>query len=341
MDHSSIPMPMYRRPFFSVVLLHGLGEPIDALSAIAAGMHTAFGNGVLILQPTCRARQRSVYLSTVQQAKKVFFYIKASIKYHQQDYGNFPLIIIGYSHGGVLATILGKYYSAHLNISGIVLINAPLRGVSLLTRSPVEVKAFMSEAKEGLQLVGYKPSWMYTMLIARGIWPLLLACLKPSFYISFPFYGLKDLHPESKCIEEVHDFIYNGAYGIPILLLTSYQDNFGKLFDMYPFIKKHIEAMERLNHAFAQYITGDPLAKHDTLIALSSQLCSNSDRVPIISPYCARTPIKSKIYKDIIHAHNLVAIHPLLFVSCGERIIYAHQVLADIIVFIKDTTEAL
>ncbi|AWN81997.1 hypothetical protein [Candidatus Cardinium hertigii] len=341
MDHSSIPMRMYKSPFFAVVLLHGLGGPIDELSAIAANMHSAFGSGILIIQPSCRARQLSVYLSTVQQAKKVFLYIQASIKYHQQNYRNFPLIIIGYSHGGVLATILGKYYREHLNINGIVLINAPLRGVSLLTRTLVEVKGFLSEAKEGLQLVGYKPSWIHSVLIARGLWPLLLTCLKPSFYISFPLYGLKDLHPESKCIEAVHDFIYNGAYGIPIVLLSSYQDNFGKLFNMHPSMQKHIEAVERLNHAFAQYVTGDPLGKHDTLIALSSQLCNNSDRESVISPYSSRMPIKGKVYKDLIHAHNLVAIHPALFVQCGERIIYAHQVLADIIVFIKDTIEAL
>lgn len=323
---------------FAVVLLHGLAAPADELTVIAAAIRTAFGSSVLVIQPHCRARCRSIYLSTAQQAQQVFIYIQQKIRQYKKEAKYLPLIIIGYSHGGIVATILSKRYRDQLHISGIVLITTPLSGVSLLARNFSTVKEFLCDAREGFQLIGYKPSWLYQAAI-RGIWPLLLLALRPSRTRSLPLYGLQDLHPESKCIEEVRDCLNSSLYDIPTFVVATYQDKFEALFDLSQAMTTHAQAIIRLNHAFAKYITGNAYDHHDTLIALSSQRCSHSG-VGFFSPYC-HGPIVEKVYSGLIHAHNLVAINPTLFVQYGIRVIGSDQVLFDLVAFMKNHTRAL
>ncbi|ROT47023.1 esterase/lipase family protein [Candidatus Cardinium hertigii] len=338
------------KPFFAVVLLHGLGAPQNELAVIANKLRATFGNAVLIIQPSCRVRQRSVYLTTQKQAEKVLAYIQDKFIQYQTS-KTLPVVLIGYSHGGVVAMLLGERYSDNLNINGIIAINAPLKGVALLKRNPKEIKEFMSEAKASFQCIGYQSSWLYKTVVVNGMVSLLLPYLQPSFRFTFPFCGLKDLHPESSCIETVGNFLHNGAYGIPILIIASYQDDFRKLFDIRQPIEQYTETMIQLNQIYSRYITGNHFQKHDTLLSLSSQLCRNyvteyaihdSSDGPnntAMAPYTINcTNIKSKIYQDLIHAHNLIAINPFLFVAYGERVIHAHQVLTDLISFIKECT---
>ncbi|WP_250238676.1 esterase/lipase family protein [Cardinium endosymbiont of Oedothorax gibbosus] len=122
-------------PTFAVLLLHGLYAKADELKPIAAKLNKQFGNAVLLIQPTCRVGLKSVIRSIDQQAEDLLRQVQLALMRYQKEIQPFPLIIIGYSQGGVLACILGKAYKSQLNIVGIITLNAPLMGTPLLERS--------------------------------------------------------------------------------------------------------------------------------------------------------------------------------------------------------------
>lgn len=55
--------------------------------------------------------------------------------------------------------------------------------------------------------------------------------------------------------------------------------------------------------------------------------------LPMVRPN--HPPIRRKIYKRLLHARNLIAIDPNLFVKQGETVLYAHLVSTDLIQYIE------
>ncbi|TSJ80859.1 MAG: hypothetical protein NMK33_05455 [Candidatus Cardinium sp.] len=322
-------------PTFAVLLLHGLYAKVDELKPIAAALHKQFGKKVLVIQPTCRVRLKSVIRSITQQAEDVFRQTQLEYKRYNKEASSFPLIIIGYSQGGVLACTLGKCYKSHLNIAGIITLNAPLMGTPLLKRSRRDLQEFIANAAAGLQLIGYPLSrikWSMTL----QAWMLLLT--RPRWV---PINGLKDIAPSSACIEDVGSFLQDNQE-IPCLLVATHQNDFLALFDIKT-ANQH-SAIAALNSAYALFITGQEDGKHDTLIPLASQLARKDYAHNLIPIYSSKhsamarlnhPQVKRQVYKGIIHAHNLVAIDPRLFVDHGQMVLYTDLILTDLIQFIK------
>ncbi|WP_419241245.1 hypothetical protein [Cardinium endosymbiont of Nabis limbatus] len=323
---------------FAVLLLHGLYAKEDELKPIAAHLNKRFGKSVLIIQPTCRVRLKSVIRSIAQQTEDMLKWIQLELIRYNKEPSSFPLIIIGYSQGGLLACMLGKSYKSQLNIVGIITLNAPLMGTPLLERSRKDVQEFISNAEKGLALIGY-PLSRIKRIMTLQTWMLLLT--RPRWV---PINGLKDIMPNSACVKSVSSFLQENLE-IPCLLIATHQNDFSELFNM---TTGHQDrAIEALNDAYTLLITGKKGRKHDTLIPLASQLGKTdyiNNLIPINTNEASykhrsmlgpnRPNIQERIYKGILHAHNLVAIDPSLFVDHGTTVLYADFIAADLIQFI-------
>ncbi|WP_243518829.1 MULTISPECIES: triacylglycerol lipase [unclassified Candidatus Cardinium] len=330
-----------QQPTFAALLLHGLYGHANELKPIAERLQNAFGKSVLIIQPTCRVRLKSVIRSIDQQAEDIGKYIAVTLIEYGKEPSSFPLIIIGYSQGGLLACTLAQSYNNQLNILGIITLNAPLMGTPFLERSSKDVQDFISDAKKGLQLIDYPLSRIkWSMTLQR--WMRIVA--RPGW---IPLDGLKDLLPNSPCTKNAYNFLQKNQK-IPCLLIATYENDFSELFNMHIQIAEQKRAIELLNDAYALFITGKKEGKHDTLIPLASQLGRQDwlhkevaidakhppySQLSIIAPNPIQ--IKRRMYKGIIHASNLVAIDPRLFVDHGEMVIYTEVILIDLIQFIK------
>ncbi|ROT47119.1 hypothetical protein [Candidatus Cardinium hertigii] len=339
---------LVQKPAFAVLLLHGLMANSDELQPIAAKTFARFGDSVLIMQPKCRAGYTSVRQSTKDQAENVFNYIKSNLTACNKKAGSFPLIIIGYSHGGVLACILGNNYRNKLNIFGIITLNAPLMGTPVLERNFTDVQEFISHAQEGFQLIDCPRPLSKIQrnmgICARALtWIHWIPCVR----------GLKDIFPKSTCVDEVNNFVRHDANEIRFLLIGSHQNDFGKIFNLDPNIPEYNSAIKKLNNAYAQFVTGKNGGHHDTLIPLRSQLCrgesfselstiiDTSDNDPIIMAMPSQPNIKGHIYRDITHAGNLIVIDTDLFVNNGETALYSNRILNDLIKFMEEQVQGL
>lgn len=349
------PRILDQAPTFAVVLLHGLMAGKEELNPIANKIRNKFRNLALIIQPTCRAGITSIIKSTTQQAQDLFDCIQSELVRCNRDPKSFPLIIIGYSHGGVLACVFGDAYKDRLHICGIVTLNAPLMGTPLLNNSYADVRAFISNVQRGLQLV---VSHSVCPRSLSGIkWNMSLgACaLKLVRHSWTPWVnGLKDILPGSTCVERVFRFLRDGPdpHDIPCLLIGGYQNDGGALFNIDKKEPSYVSAMKQLDGALAQLITGKEGGKHDTLIPLPSQLCRGvsfddlstlADTTdPVVMHMPSQPNIKGRIYKDIIHASNVIAIDADLFVHQDapvDHVLYSDRIATDYIQFITTHVE--
>ncbi len=324
-------------PTFAVLLLHGLYAKADELKPIATKLKEAFGRSALIIQPTCRVRLKSVTRSLDQQAENLLKEVQAVYIHYKKELKSFPIIIIGYSQGGVLACTLGKSYRDKLNIVGIITLNAPLKGTPLLERNRRDLQEFISHSEKGLQLIDYSLSRIKQIMTLQA-WMRML--IRPRWVP-----GLKDILPNSNLIKGISSFLQDNVE-IPCLLVATYENDFSQLFNINIQTTDHHKAIKALNIAYALFITGDQNGRHDTLIPLDSQLgravnhsmpidqhTKDHNFSSIIPPKA--TYIKRKIYKGILHARNLVAIDPSLFVEHGATVLYDALILNDLIQFIK------
>ncbi|MGI2262178.1 hypothetical protein ACRRVA_02630 [Candidatus Cardinium hertigii] len=326
---------------FAVLLLHGLYAQADELKPIAEKLTKQFGKAIFIMQPTCRTGLKSLLQSIDQQSAHILQWIELELIRYHKDTVSFPLIIIGYSQGGVLACTLGKLYKSQLNILGIITLNAPLMGTPLLERTRRDMQKFISDAAAGLEFIDYPlarikwinrvAGWVYTL--ARLDWA--------------PVNGLKDIAPNSRCLKGIYKFLQDNL-DIPCLLIGTYQNDLLSLFHTHIKTDKDQESMAQLNEAYGLFISGKKGAKHDTLIPLASQVCKEEnvhnlmalDRKDLDYTYLPMVgsnhpPIKRKIYKGLLHARNLIAIDPNLFINQGETVLYAHLVSTDLIQYIE------
>lgn len=325
-----------------IVLLHGLYAQADELLPIAQKIADLFGDAVLVIQPTCRASWRSVIYSIDSQSKNVIQHIQDTLVQHNKDPLAFPIILIGYSHGGVLACHLGQNYQDQFKHHGIITICAPLMGTPLLERTSADVDTFLFDAQHGLQLINCPPSNIQQQM-SLSAW--LLTLIRPRWVPLLN--GLKSINPSSKCVQGVYHFLRKGSHQIPCLLIAGHQNDFGKLFATKLADKNqplyHSEVV-CLNHAYAKLVTGCQRGLHDTLIPLRSQLGrSNSlddlslitDQDLAIMPMPQRPNIEGHIYKDITHAGNLIVLNDGLFVDTDQHVLYSEQVHNSIVQFIK------
>ncbi|CDG49876.1 hypothetical protein [Cardinium endosymbiont of Bemisia tabaci] len=326
---------------FAVLLLHGLYAHADELKPIAEMLTKQFGKAIFIMQPTCRTGLKSLLQSIDQQAARMLQWIELELIRCHKNPISFPIIIIGYSQGGVLACTLGRLYKSQLNILGIITLNAPLMGTPLLERTGKDMQKFISDGAAGLQLIDYPlvrikwismvAAWVYTL--ARLSWA--------------PVNGLKDIAPNSRCLKGIYTFLQDNV-DIPCLLIGTYQNDLLSLFNTDIKTTKDHESIAQLNDAYALFISGKKGAKHDTLIPLASQLWKEENvhtPIPLDTKNLDHTylpivgsnhpPIKRKIYKGLLHARNLIAIDPNLFVNHCETVLYAHSIQADLIQYIK------
>ncbi|WP_250238675.1 hypothetical protein [Cardinium endosymbiont of Oedothorax gibbosus] len=201
------------------------------------------------------------------------------------------------------------------------------------------MQEFIASAEKGLQLIDYPLSrikWSMTL----QTWMLLFT--RPRWV---PINGLKDILPNSACIQGICSFLQDNRE-LPCLLIATHQNDFSGLFNMKT-VDQH-KAIEALNDAYALWITGEKGGRHDTLIPLASQLGRKDDlnnlmpidtnnlnyrHVAVIWP--SRSQIKGRMYKGILHESNLVAIDPNLFVDQRETVLYADLILTDVIQFIQ------
>ncbi|MGI2256976.1 hypothetical protein ACRRVD_00040 [Candidatus Cardinium hertigii] len=203
------------------------------------------------------------------------------------------------------------------------------------------MQQFISDAVAGLQLIDYPlarikrismiAAWVYTL--ARLSWA--------------PVNGLKDIAPNSRCLKSIYMFLQDNV-DIPCLLIGTYQNDLLSLFNTDIKTDKDQEAIAQLNDAYTLFVSGKKGTKHDTLIPLASQLWKE-ENVHTLIPLDTKNlehkylpivgsnhpPIKRKIYKGLLHARNLIAIDPDLFVNHGETVLYAHSILTDLIQYIK------
>lgn len=217
----NIPTPKHIPPF-GVVLLHGCMAAKNELYLIASKIQIKFGKHVLIIQPTCRTKTKSVIRSIENQAKKVYKEIKDQLGSNTTT-KSLPIYIIGYSQGGLVACKLGDKYRDQLNIYGIVTWNAPLGGVPALNKHYNDIQEFINNAQDGLQLIisrtsaNIKRNMKLATCVLGIIRRIPLLCLDS---------GLQDMLPNSPCIQHVHKFLHESNHGIPCLLIASHENDF-------------------------------------------------------------------------------------------------------------------
>ena len=357
---------------FAVVLLHGLMANVNELDKIAKSLRNKFGSLVLVIQPNSRGTTSSLTQSVSKQAKNIFKEIEVGLVENKQVVKAFPIVIIGYSQGGVVGCTLAKYYADQLNIQGIVTINAPLMGTSLLRRTPADVQEFMSKAEPGLSIVRDHVQSMYheqayTLTlktppqIKRTMWlsSSSLKYLIAPRWMPIPFIGgLKDIFPGSRAVQEVSDFLRRENKSIPCLLISSYQEDFAVFFNLKIEDNRTFEAIAGLNQSYAKFTTGKEGGKHDTLIPLASQLCRGDSFDDLTSDSFNNLTISSglqtnsmtidmptnplvkrRIYPNISHAGNLIALDVNLFKTNPniDSVITADAVINDILTFVQET----
>lgn len=322
-------------PTFGVVLLHGLYAHENELKPIAEKLYSQFGKSLLLIQPTCRTRFKSVIQSIDQQTENIFQSINDHLLACNKDLASFPLIIIGYSQGGVVACTLGKCFQGRLNIVGIITLSAPLMGTPLLERNRVDLKKFMDSAHQGLTLIDYSLAKIKRSMILQT-WMRILT--RPKW---IGIHGLKDIAPNSQCIKDIYSFLETNQV-IPCLLIGTHSGNFLELFNIHLQTGEQHEVIKQLNEAYALFITGNREGKHDSLIPLESQLGKKNYTCKEISietkmaiPSLSKSPIERRIYSGILHAHNLIALDPGLFVEHGETVLYSDVILSNLMRFIS------
>ncbi|WP_339044414.1 hypothetical protein [Cardinium endosymbiont of Tipula unca] len=342
-----------QEPTFSIVLLHGLMANENELEPIASKILDKFGRTAFVIQPTCRRGTKSITSSIKNQAGKILKQIHTELDACNKQSKSLPIFIIGYSQGGVLACLLGKHYRDDLNIRGIVTINSPLGGAPLLERSRSDVQRFMADAQEGLQRITSRTLSSIQKEMKLGAFALTIVSQR---WIPIPCVGgLKGIFPNSSSVQDVYGFLRDGdAHDIPCLLIAGYENDFKNLFSNISFKDSGaVEAMKALNNAYAEFVTGKSSGKHDTLIPLGSQLGRGSSfddltsltdtNNPIVMPMPNQPNVEGRIYKNIAHAGNLIAIDADLFINSNttETVLRAGQISNDLMLHIEKWVQAL
>ena len=137
-----------------VVLLHGLMAGPRELAAI----HSSLSNccdlqNILIVVPECRVGKLSLLLSLEKQTEKVFEEICSKMESHNLDTQHTPVVLFGYSQGGLIGLNLAKKYSLQLNLKAVVTMNTPITGVPLLETQWRTICHCFGKVKSGLEMI--------------------------------------------------------------------------------------------------------------------------------------------------------------------------------------------
>ncbi|HLP34667.1 MAG TPA: hypothetical protein VK133_01605 [Amoebophilaceae bacterium] len=293
---------------FGIVLLHGLLGSRDGIAEMTAYFQKQFGDEVCILVPTSRAEWNSVNLSIAAQKEKVLAEIQTELA-HRGLPGDFPIVPIGYSQGGLIACKLVA--DGELNSIAFATVNAPLMGTRF-----GKILQGLGQLQKGFQL-----SKQHT----KGYVDLsqLAGALNAD--------GIQDLVPDSAAIRANQAFLAGGSNNVPGLLVSGFIDDpanklglplpsdwlqqakaflLGVEMDDLNLNKPHDHPF---NPFYALLLTGKKNANHDSLLSVATQL-SQSETVDLTTCLdhasehrsCTIDPlfpnVKGQIYKDVAHS---------------------------------------
>lgn len=328
---------------FGVVLLHGCMGPENELEDFVSKLNIQFGDDVIIIQPTCREEAKSIIYSIETQGKKVFKEIKSVLGTQAKS---FPVFLIGYSQGGLVACVLGDQYKDKLNICGIVTWHTPLGGVPVLNRNSADIEKFMDNGKDGLQLMAScsSPDDIRKDM-KSSTWLLTLARLP---IVRFFNPGLQDMLPNSSCVQYTRSFLRESLHNIPCLLIAGYECDLSKLFQTNG-TDDQSEHLKQLNQTTAEFITNEASDKHDMLIPLKSQLCRGpsfddlsilthaDDKQPLYGTMPDKDRVQYHIFPGVTHSPCCPAMGGLCVSekNLHKITIYNDQVYDYIIAFIQ------
>ncbi|TDG95531.1 hypothetical protein [Cardinium endosymbiont of Culicoides punctatus] len=290
---------------FGVVLLHGCMGTEKELDLFALALDKKFGDRVLIIKPTCRKETKSVICSIEDQAKKVFEEIENVLKNNNKTIKSFPVFLIGYSQGGLVACVLGDQYKNKLNIRSIVTWHSPLGGVPVLERNCNDIKEFINEGQDGLKNILSSSDASPDLNTAKKEMKQQACILSIGRILSCWNRGLQDMLPGGLCIQDIRKFIRETNQGIPILIIAGH----GSWTELFKINDSNIET---LNQASANFLTKNSNGKHDMLIPLKSQLCRGpsfddltiltNDNEPIHGTMPGKDHVKYCIYSNVTHS---------------------------------------
>ncbi|ROT47605.1 alpha/beta fold hydrolase [Candidatus Cardinium hertigii] len=316
---------------FGMVLLHGLNMDTREMKALTTALSERYKENILIINSLVREDWNSVDYSIDQQAEMVYKEIVDYLQAHNKDSSSFQLFILGQSQGGVVATRIAELYKQKLNLLGFITHNAPLQGVDVLTRGPFDLLKLCNRAKKGLNIIGTKVDWDLFNLITLATSARWLCPIADCFGYK-KLTGARDIFPNSSCMTAVRHYLRNNQQSdaVPGLLIGGYQNDYNRLFkhdiEQYK-IEQYIEAnkdrdtineevnqaIRKLNHDVATFLTGDADGLHDHVVPLKSQLCRGDSLEDLThigtQPYQIDMPgnqnITCFVIKDITHCTTL------------------------------------
>ena len=354
-----------------VVLLHGLMAGPRELAAI----HNSLLNccdlqDILVVVPECRMGKPSLLLSLEKQTEKVFEEIRSKMEGHDLDVRHTPVVLFGYSQGGLVGLNLAKKYGSQFDLKAVVTMNTPITGVPLLETQWRTVRTRFDKMKSGLEVIrqnvakedrsttsSCKGKKMSLHRLRTGI--CMMAKVSRS---KWGMLGVRDMRCSSHFMDGIRQFLENKSANVPYLFIGSYVGSFDQLFqipDRSDLRGNDSELIEELKDAYNTLVTNSEVGKHDTLIPLYSQLghkatsfedinrCIDEQMSEVNKPknegvrsISLSSPkyknVTYKVYDGAIHTNNIAVLYRDLAIINPdiERVNCDNSVIQDLLMFI-------
>lgn len=330
-----------------VVLLHGLmGDRLELEEIRNSLSNCSDLQDILVIIPKCRSGDASLFHSLQGQTKKVFEEICSEMKSHDLDIQSTPVVLFGYSQGGLVGLNLAQKYGGQFNLKAVATMNTPIAGVPLLEAKWHTVQKHLKNMEPGLEIVRQRVTGIPRYPMSCESKPRFLRHIKDSM-LSMAFLisgckriipGVRDMRCNSRFIGDMRQFLENKSADVPYLFMASYTDNFDQLFEASgnDLNDNDSTSIAALNGTYNTLVTNSASGKHDTLIPLYSQLGHRAASFENISqaidtempkvnevkavrsmslPSGAYRNVTYKVYDGTVHASNIVAMHQNLFIT--------------------------
>lgn len=137
-----------------MVFLYGLMAGPRELEAV----HNSLSNccdlqNILIVVPESRMDKHSLLLSLEKQTEKVFKEICSKMENHNLGTQHTPVVLLGYSQGGLVGLNLTRKYGLQLSLKAVVTMNTPITGVPLLETQWGMIRYRFGKVKSGLEII--------------------------------------------------------------------------------------------------------------------------------------------------------------------------------------------
>lgn len=330
-----------------VVLLHGLMGDRQELEEIQNRLsnHSDFQD-ILVIMPECRAGNASLVNGMNWQTERVFEEICREMKSRDLDVKSTPVVLFGFSQGGLVGLNLAKKYGGQFNLKAVVTMNTPIAGVPLLEVTLPTVQRRFNNMKPGLEIVrqrvaeipGYPISCASKKTFLRKICDSMFSTTLLISGCKRVVPGIRDMRCDSSFIGKTRESLKNKSDDVPYLFIASYTDNFDQLFEVSgnDLGANDSTSIAALNGTYNTLVTNSESGKHDTLIPLYSQLGHRASSFENISQSIdtempkvdevktvrsmslssgAYKNVTYKVYDGTVHAGNIVAMHRNLFIT--------------------------